>query len=123
MCVQPIVPGSVARLAVECNISGVSVGQVHPEAMVFFRNTAASIIANTLTLANAGAATDGAAAQASESGAGLVMETNDITIPAGFDLAGTTSGAGPAFTVRLSLYVRNSALATVDWGRATVRIR
>jgi lysophospholipase L1-like esterase len=123
MCVQPIVPGSVLRMAVECNISGVSVGQVHPEVMVFCRNTAAATVCNTLGLATAGVAVDAAAALVSESGSGLVIETNDVTVPATFDLAGATSAAGPSIVVRLNLYVRNSALATIDWGRATVRVR
>lgn len=122
ICIQPVVPGSVLRLAVECNISGVSVGQVHPEAMLFCRNTAAATVCNTIGLATAGVATDGTAALSSESGSGLVIQTNPMTVPETFDLAGATSSAGPAVVVRLHLYVRNSALATVDWGRATVRV-
>lgn len=122
MCVPPLVIGSTLRLAVECVVSGVSVGQVLPEAVMIVRNTAAATLAVGASLQNGLVATDGAAPLASDIATSMVLETPDIIIPAGWDLAGATSAAGPSLTVRLNLYVRNSALATVDWGRATVRV-
>lgn len=122
ICVPPIVIGSILKLSVECNISSVSVGLVQPEAIVLVRTNAAVTICVASSMGYDAAS--GTMPAAAESGAGLVLCTPESPpVPSTFDLAATSASAGPALVVRLNLYVRNSALATVDWGRATVRVR
>lgn len=119
ICITPLVSGSTVRLMAECAISGVSVGQVQPTITASFLNTAGSAIGAVQSMYHDSG--NGSAPLADEVSAGLVLGTALYTVPPGFDLDLTTTAAGPSLRVRLDLAVINGALATVDWGRATMR--
>lgn len=119
ICITPLVSGSTVRLMAECAISSVSVGQVQPTITASFLNTASSSIGAVQSMYHDSG--NGSAPLTAEVTAGLVIGTPLYTVPAGFDLESTTTSSGPSLRVRLDLAVLNGALATVDWGRATMR--
>lgn len=119
ICITPLVSGSTVRLMAECLIGSVSVGQVQPSINASFLNTAGSVLGSVWSMYHDSA--NAVAPLAAEASAGLVLGTALYTVPAGFDLESTTASAGPTLRVRLELGVLSSAVATVDWGRVTMR--
>lgn len=119
ICITPLVSGSTVRLMAECNISSVSVGQVHPAINASFLNTAGSTLGTVHGMYHDSG--NAVMELAEEASAGLVIGSPLYTVPAGFDLESTTTAAGPILRVRLEVSVIGSALATVDWGRVTMR--
>ena len=122
MCVPPIIVGSLISLSVECVISTVSAGLVQPVAFVIARTSASVVVSVATSLGyDATSGTIPATTETAQSG-GLVLVTPTVAVGATFDLANTTASAGPQIVVRLDLCGTGSAIATVDWGRATVRV-
>lgn len=120
VCVPPIQPGCTLQSVVECNISSIATGLVQPSTDCYVKNAAGTTQYRTYGLYyDSGSGTNPAAAEA---GAGLVIESPTVAIGANLDLSTVTTSAGPSFGLALTLAVTGSATATVDWGRATLRV-
>lgn len=121
MCVPPIQPGSVVSAAVECTISSIATGTVQPALHFLLRDSGGT--SRYTAYGQYWDSTHETMPAAAEAGAGLVIRTPEIAIGSLLDLSTVTASAGPSFGVQCYLSVRGSATATVDWGRATIRVR
>ena len=115
-CVEPIGPGSICVARATAKVTGVSVGAVWPRITATFSNAAAS--AQLILIAGQDPTGSGPTSWATYPE--CTLETPTFTVPAGFDLSGTTTSAGPSIVIAMELWTKGGALATVDWHSAFV---
>jgi len=110
-CCEPIVPGDIMQMFADCNVSALTAGAFVPRLNANFKNTAGTSQLILISAQDEGGTFPGSWPYPSN----FILETPPVALPAGFDLANTTSSAGPSLVVTLEAYTKAGTNCTFSW--------